>query len=54
MSCPLSWLNGAILIRRIAVISINHPDVHGITIGVDTNKDEHIAVAVDSSGVRIG
>jgi transposase len=36
------------------VISIGHPNVPGIIIGVDTNKDEHVAVAVDSLGVRIG
>ena len=40
--------------RRLAVISINHPDVPRIVIGVDTHKDEHVAVAVDSLGVRIG
>ena len=36
------------------MISISHPKVPGIIIGVDTHKDEHVAVAVDSLGVRIG
>ena len=36
------------------MISINHPNVPGIVIGVDTHKDKHIAVAIDSLGVRIG
>ena len=40
--------------RRLAVISINHPDVPRIVIGVDTHKDEQVAIAVDSLGVRIG
>ena len=36
------------------MISISHPNVPGIIIGVDTHKDEHVAVAVDKLGVRIG
>lgn len=36
------------------MISISHLNVPGIIIGVDTHKDEHVAVAVDSLGVRIG
>jgi hypothetical protein len=36
------------------VIPSSHPTVPGIVIGVDTHKDEHVAVAVDSLGVRIG
>jgi len=36
------------------VTSISHPSVPKIIIGVDTHKDEHVAVAVDKLGVRIG
>jgi transposase len=36
------------------VISSSHRKVPGIIIGVDTHKDEHVAIAVDSLGVRIG
>jgi transposase len=36
------------------VISSSHPKFPGIIIGVDTHKDEHVAIAVDSLGVRIG
>jgi len=36
------------------MIAISQPKVPGIIIGVDTHKDEHVAVAVDRLGVRIG
>ena len=36
------------------MISIRHPNVSRIIIGVDTHKDEHVAVAIDNLGVRIG
>ena len=36
------------------MISIGHSNVPRIIIGVDTHKDEHVAVAVNSLGVRIG
>ncbi len=36
------------------MIPITHPNVPGIIIGVDTHKEEHVAVAVDKLGVRIG
>jgi transposase len=35
------------------VKSTSHPIATGIIIGVDTHKDEHVAVAVDRLGVRI-
>jgi transposase len=40
--------------RRIAVISTSHHKLSRIIIGVDTHKDEHVAVAVDGLGVRLG
>jgi transposase len=36
------------------VISTSHPNVSRIFVGVDTHKDEHVAVAIDSLGVRLG
>ena len=36
------------------MITIRQPKVTGIIIGVDTHKDEHVTVAVDKLGVRIG
>ncbi len=36
------------------MISISHSKVPEIIIGVDSHKDEHVAVAVDSLSVRIG
>jgi transposase len=36
------------------MISIRHPNVPGIIIGVDTHKDKHVDVAIDSLGARIG
>jgi len=36
------------------VISRSCPHVTGIIVGVDTHKDEHVAVVVDKLGVRIG
>lgn len=34
--------------------SMCHPNAAGVIIGVDTHKDEHVAVAIDDLGVRIG
>ena len=36
------------------MIPITPPNVPGIIIGVDTHKEEHVAVAVDKLGVHIG
>jgi len=36
------------------LISTRHPNASRIIVGVDTHKDQHVAVAVDSLGVRLG
>lgn len=36
------------------MISRGYLHVPGIVVGVDTHKDEHVAVVIDKLGVRIG
>ena len=54
--CPLSRSTGTTLLLDEEITVTNTAHVNGlrIVVGVDTHKDEHVAVAVDGIGIRLG